>query len=481
HLVLQKLYQQGLYYLIFYLLLIATIFTLFRWIVKNEINKIDQLTYHAQHDQLTGLVKYNVVNKYLVSMQRMDERPFALLYIDLDNFKIINDTFGNSYGDIILAKVAKRILKCLLSYKGRACRYHGDEFIIFVESADKTEIAQLATLLLKTISQPYVIRQNNFKISCSIGIACFPEHSRDMETLLRYAGHSLFMAKKTKNEHQFFSKILHHQLQQNLKIELSLYQAVINQEITLVYQPQLDCDNTLFGVEALVRWHHKELGFIAPDVFIPIAEKSGFMPQLGLYIMHKAMQEIALLKQQENLAFKLSINVSIRQFMKIDFMTKLIEACKSHAMDPATVTIEITESLFIERLDNLLPLFHAIKTQGFSLSMDDFGTGYSSLSMLKRVPIDELKIDKSFVDHIVTNQADMAMVENIINMGKALGMKIVAEGVEDSQQVDLLKKAGCDILQGYYFAKPLALEELKIFAKKYQRSIPQISNLQKRA
>jgi diguanylate cyclase (GGDEF)-like protein len=467
--VVQNLYQQGFYYLVFYLLLIVTIFILFRWIANNEIKNIAELTYNAQHDELTGLV-YTARYESFNSIAGMGEKPFTLLYLDLDNFKNINDTFGNRFGDLLLIKVAERIVKNVSPYKGTVSRYHGDEFVIFIESVDKIEINLFAKLLLENISQPYLIKRNHFKISASIGIACFPEHASDIETLLSYAGNSLFMAKKTKNQSQFFSKSEHHQLQRNIVIEQSLYQAVINQEITLVYQPQLDGNNKLFGVEALVRWHHKELGFIPPDVFIPIAENSGFMPQLGLYIMHKAMQEIALLKLQENLTFKLSINVSIRQFMKIDFIEKLISACNKYAIDKTDLNIEITESLFIESVDTLLPLFDKIKSNAISLSLDDFGTGYSSLSMLRKVPVDELKIDKSFVDHLTTNHADNVMVGIIINMGKALGMRIVAEGVEDKRQVTLLKKAGCDIFQGYYFSKPLALEELRIFAKKHCHS-----------
>ena len=197
--------------------------------------------------------------------------------------------------------------------------------------------------------------------------------------------------------------------------------------------------------------------------------------------MHRAMQEIACLKKQEKLAFKLAINVSAKQFVRGDFINILIEACTIHAIDPATITIEITESLFIESLDHLLPLFNKIKANAFSLSLDDFGTGYSSLNMLRKVPVDELKIDKSFVDHIVSNGIDYVIVENMITMSKALGLKIVAEGVEDKQQVALLKKAGCDIFQGYYFSKPLALEDLRTFDKNHHRSMPQRESLRKRA
>ncbi len=488
----------------FYALLIVTIFTLFRWIIKNESNKIAELTYNAEHDVLTGLANHTVINKHFIEMQRGKQTPFALLYLKLDNFNNINKAFGHSYGQLILTQAAKRIEQslmpceqhsaqerrifcpktgkpCLVGLNTLAIRYSGDEFVIFIESDNRDEIAECAKLILKNIAQPYVTNRSEFKVSASIGIACFPDDALEIETLLSYADSSIERAQKRRNQYQFFSQNNYNQLTRNIEIEQSLRLAMENKEISLVYQPQLDREQKLFGVEALVRWHSEKLGFVSPDLFIPIAEKAGYMPQLGLYIMHQAMKEIATLKKQEGVALQLSINVSVRQFMQGDFMKKLLEACTFHAIDPATITIEITESLFIERLDRLLPVFNKMKAHNMTLSLDDFGTGYSSLSMLKKVPVDELKIDKSFVDHIVTHHADNAMVETIINMGKALGMKIVAEGVEDGQQGELLKKAGCDIFQGYYFSKPLALEELRIFVQKHYHSRQQQKSRKKRA
>lgn len=489
-LILQKLYQQGFYYFIFYLLLMVTIFSLFRWLIKNEIQKIDELTYNAEHDALTGLANHTVINKHFIEMQKVNKTPFALLYLKLDNFNNINKAFGHRYGHIILTQVAKRILQslvpcsehsvqrrklfcpktgkpCLVGLNTLATRYSGDEFVIFIESDDRNEIAECAKLILKNIAQPYVTNRNEFKVSASIGIACFPEDALEIETLLSYADSSIERAQKRRNQYQFFSQNNHSQLTRNIEIEQSLRLAMENKEITLVYQPQLDSEQKLVGVEALVRWNSEKLGFVAPDEFIPIAEKAGYIRHLGLYILHKSMREIAILKKSEQLAFQLSINVSAKQFTQSDFMKKLFEACTFHDIEPATITIEITESLFIERLDRLLPVFNKMKAHNITLSLDDFGTGYSSLSMLKKVPIDELKIDKSFIDHIATNQVDNAIVETIISMAKALGMRIVAEGVEDEQQVALLKKADCDIFQGYYFSKPLSLDDLRVFAKKH--------------
>jgi diguanylate cyclase (GGDEF)-like protein len=463
----QRLYSHCFFYSIFYLLLISIGYILFRWIVKIENSKINELTYKAEHDALTGLPNRTVIKNHFKRLQAKEEVSFALLYVDLDNFKNINDTFGHSYGDAILIEASQRIINSLALHSGLVARYSGDEFVVFLEVADRDSVKNYAKRLLESIALPYLINQNAFRISSSIGIACFPDDASHIETLLSYADNSMTMAKKKRNQYLFFSKHVHHQLMRNIEIEQALHHAIENDEINLVYQPQMDRNNKLFGVEALVRWHSKKLGFIAPDQFIPIAEETGLMPKLGLYIMHKAMQEIDDLQQQNNLLFKLSINVSVRQFIQIDFIEKLMDACKIFTSGQIDITIEITESLFIESVDSLLPLFYKMKAHHISISLDDFGTGYSSLSMLRKIPIDELKIDKSFVDNISFDKNDKAMVNSIISMGKNLGMMVLAEGVETKEQASILSDAGCDLYQGYYFSKPLSLDALITFAKQH--------------
>ncbi len=463
-LILQQVYQHCLLYFVIYLLIIMGIFLLFRWIDKIDKLKIAELTYKAEHDALTGLPNRTLLKKQFYKLQA-EQSPFALLYLDLDNFKNMNDSFGHSYGDKVLIEVGQRIQQSLSAYKGAAARYSGDDFIIFLQSANKKEIAEYATGLLERIARPYLINNNHFRISSSVGIARFPDDAVQIEKLLSYADSSMALAKKNKEQYFFFSKEQHAQLLRHTEIEQALRHAIENKEISLVYQPQLDREQRLVGVEALVRWHSEELGFIGPDIFIPIAEESGLMPQLGLYIMDKAMQEIAALQQQQ-LTFRLSINVSVRQFTQVDFLDKLLQACALHNIDKSRISIEITESLFIESLDTLLPIFNEMKAQGITLSLDDFGTGYSSLNMLRQVPIDELKIDKSFVDHISDKQADKEMLKSIISMGKNLGISVLAEGVETPQQVAILQQAECDLFQGYYFSKPLTIDDLASFAEK---------------
>ena len=458
-----------IYCCLVFLLLITSIYLFFRWVNNVEKSKIRTLTYQTQHDSLTDLPKHQLLNQYFDLQQQENETPCSLLYLDLDNFKNINDTFGHSCGDKILIEVAKRLKESLKICTGIATRYSGDEFIIVTKQDDKEAIIEYSEYLLKIISRPYYIDLNTFQLTCSIGIARFPYDGNNIETLLSYADNSMFMAKKRKNNYHFFSKDRHRQLMNNTEIEQQLHGAIANNEISLVYQPQLDNQQRLYGVEALVRWNNKKLGFVPPDRFIKIAEDSGLMPELGLYIMHKAMLEISTLKTLEKLDFKLSINVSVKQFMQSSFLKKLLQACIYHAMDKTSITIEITENLFIENLDQLLPIFNEMKQHGILLSLDDFGTGYSSLSMLKKVPFDELKIDKSFVDYITEQKSEKEMLKSIIAMGKNLGILVLAEGVETNEQVKILQKAGCDIFQGYYFAKPLSIDALTTFAIKNNR------------
>ena len=452
----------------FYLFLIMLFFVLFKWIIRIEYNKLSELTYKTEYDTLTGLYNRSVLKTLTQKLQKSG-KTFSLFYIDLDHFKNINDTFGHSYGDIILIEASKRIISSLNFVQGTAIRFSGDEFVILVELSNLKVLKRYTQKLLADIAKPYLINNNSFKISASIGIAQYPKDTSDIETLLSYAGNSMSLAKKVKNQHLFFSQEMHNQLIKNIEIEQALHHAISNNEISLVYQPQLDQKQNLFGVEALVRWKSESLGIISPDIFIPIAEEIGIMPSLGSYIMDRAMSEISTLQKQQKVAFKLSINVSGRQFVQVDFFEKLIECYQVYQSEFLSITIEITESLFIESLETLLPIFHKMKAHNISLSLDDFGTGYSSLSLLRKIPIDELKIDKSFVDHITDNKTDKAMVKSIINMGKNLDMSVLAEGVETKAHVEILKSAGCDLFQGYYFSKPLQLAELQQFIQQTTR------------
>ncbi|PKF63039.1 hypothetical protein CW745_06335 [Psychromonas sp. psych-6C06] len=456
----KKLIPPLLAYSTFYLLFLVASFFIFRWVARLEKSKLAELTYRAERDLLTGLYNRTILKSKKLKFHRSNI-PFSLLYIDLDNFKTINDSYGYSYGDGILIEVSKRLTSSLERVEGTAIRLSADEFIVLIASIDKDIVEEFCRELLSCINTPYIVNNNDFKISASIGIAQSPNNATEIETLISYANNSMLIAKKSKNNFIFFSEQIHRQLIKNIEIEQALKSAVDKNEISLVYQPQMNNKGELCGVEALVRWNNEGLGFIPPDQFIPIAEETGIMPALGAYIMNQAMLEISALQYKKRKSFQLSINVSARQFVQLNFFESLINCLALHKSPYMKITIEITESLFIENIERLLPIFKKMKEENISLSLDDFGTGYSSLSMLRNVPIDELKIDKSFVDDIAHDKNDRAMVASIITMGKNLGMSVLAEGVENKQQLAILQTAGCDIYQGYYFSKPLNLIDLE--------------------
>lgn len=456
------LLQTTLYYVLFYLSLVAIAFLLFRRIVTTEQSKYNELTHRSEHDELTGCYNRTVLERFVLALTNY-QKPFSLLYIDLDNFKNINDSFGHQYGDFLLVDVSKRLQLSLNSLSGTLIRYSGDQFLILLEHSSKNVIHNYTATLLADLAKVHLIHNNAFSVTCSIGIATYPEDSSNIHTLLSYAENSMLMAKKVKNQYLFFSQDVHQKLLKQARIEQALHLAIDANEISIVYQPQVDQQHELYGVEALVRWNSKELGFIPPDVFIQLAEETGFMPRLGQYIMDQAMSEVGTLQKQLDISFSLSINVSVRQFVQVNFFQSLMYCISQFGRPSLPITIEITESLFIESIEVLKPIFQKMKDNNISLALDDFGTGYSSLSMLREIPVDELKVDKSFVDHITNNDTDRAMVESIINMGKNLNMRVLAEGIEDIEQANVLLNAGCDLFQGYYFAKPLSINDLKSY------------------
>jgi diguanylate cyclase (GGDEF)-like protein len=387
-----------------------------------------------------------------------------MLFIDLDNFKNINDGFGHKFGDAILVDVAKR-LSSFFGKENLVVRQGGDEFIVLLQCKDESKKEKTLIDLIELISQPYQIDNMEFSIGASIGTAQYPKDAKNLESLMSLADTAMYEAKKRKNAFCVFSSELQNNTLHKVDIEHELRNAIKNNELWMVYQPQIKADGSIHGVEALVRWKNEKLGFVPPDQFISVAEETGLMPQLGDFIIKRSLEEIKTLQVEMNMRFQLSINISVRQLIEVDFLQKLLKHFELCDFERSRVTIEITENLFIEDIDYVLPLLIAVKEQGIKLSLDDFGTGYSSLSMLRKLPINELKVDKSFVDVILNSDEDNAMVKSIVKMGQTLKMYTVAEGVETQEQADLLRSFGCDVFQGYLFAKPLRKDELSEFLK----------------
>lgn len=457
----------AIYVLIF--TLISTIFfLLFRIIVKADAKRNADLIFQATHDQLTNLSNRMYLQDHIDRWIYNEAPAFSILYVDLDHFKNINDSFGHQVGDLLLIELAKRLRKIILD-QGKIIRHGGDEFVIFIALSDEIALLNLAHTIIETISNPYIINKITLNIGASIGIAKYPDHGLTLDMLLRAADIAMYESKKIKNSVHIFADTMQEGYLKNVRIEQELRNALEQNELFMVYQPQMDNAGNIYGVEALVRWNSSLLGIIPPDQFIPIAEMSAQMTKIGRFIITQTLQEVKEVQDRlDGTPFQTSINISVRQLMETGFLEHFLEVIHTINIDHISITIEITENLMIEDIEYIIPLLQDLRNVGIQVSMDDFGTGYSSLSMLRKLPIDELKIDKSFIDTLVEDKSAQRMVQNIIAIGKNLNMSVVAEGVETARQKKILASFGCDRFQGYYFAQPLRKDDLIAFFQNHR-------------
>lgn len=458
-----------LYYLVAFLMMQSVLYWLFRVIHISEREKSQALLHQAMHDSLTGLPNRNYLLRWEAQRFKQHEAssPFSLLYIDMDRFKHLNDSFGHQLGDQALKVITQR-LQNAAPEPVELIRHGGDEFLLIIDHIDKATLSKIAAQISAELSEPYNLNPVHFDLGCSIGIACYPEHGKSLDDLLRGADIAMYEAKKHRNSIRFFAESMLQDYQHRMNIEKQIQYGLDHNEFFMVYQPQIDREGQLYGVEALIRWQNQTLGFVPPDQFIAIAESTGLMPRVGQFVLTTAMREIQALRVSTGYPFNLSINISVKQFMQAGFLESLENAIKHTGIDRLSIALEITESLFIDDIDYILPLLQQVRDMGMEISMDDFGTGYSSLSMLASLPIDELKIDKGFVDHIIEDPAAKKMIKNIIAIGKNYNMAVLAEGVETEAQANVLKSFGCDRFQGYYFAKPLSIEGLEHYLESYK-------------
>jgi diguanylate cyclase (GGDEF)-like protein/PAS domain S-box-containing protein len=417
-----------------------------------------QIEYLAIQDPLTELYNRYKFNDELVSAvddaNRRHEH-FAMLFIDLDRFKTINDSLGHQLGDRLLRKVASR-LQTIIPKQHFLARMGGDEFVILMRSVGHvSEVEILARNINRSLRKPFNIDSYQLHTSCSIGISLCPDDSTHSHILWRYSDTAMYQVKNRGGDgFQFFTAEMGEAVQHRIKIEHGFVPALENKQFELHYQPQVDIEtNQVIGAEALIRWHHPILGFISPIEFIPIAEETGFIHDLGDWIIHEALTQLAKWSKI-NKNFTMAINVSALQITE-DFPKKLNNLLMQHSIFPESVELEITESLLMENIDFVQPLLTTIKELGVKFAIDDFGTGYSSLSYLRYLPIDKLKIDRAFVMNLESNQADVAMAKSIIAMAKNLNLKVLAEGIETLAQLEILKEQKCDSYQGYYFGIPV--------------------------
>ncbi len=433
-------------------------------------NLLIQTNYQANHDFLTGLKNRYYFIGYLqtmiTSLQRSNTWSYLLL-IDLDHFKTINDSLGHDVGDHLLQEVSLRIDK-KKHEDSLLARLGGDEFVVVGLEYDDKEKCQLqaeamARRILKTLKESYSVDLHNLYISASIGISLIDGKNNDASLLIKEADIAMYEAKeKGRDGIIVFDDELQKRVEQNLEVEQLLHFSLANNEISLVYQPQVDDNSNIIGAETLVRWNNKKLGEIRPDVFIPIAEQTGSIIEIGRFIMETAFRTLAEWQQHSIHVQQFSINVSMRQFFYYGFIDDVFLLCEKYLSEETrkTVIFEVTESIIAEDVDKVVFIMEEIKKLGIRFSMDDFGTGYSSLSYMKRLPINEIKIDRSFISELTEetndNDNDNVMVRSILYMAKHFDLKVVAEGVESEEQSNILQKNNCDIYQGYYFSKPLS-------------------------
>jgi diguanylate cyclase (GGDEF)-like protein len=424
------------------------------------------LHYLAHVDPITGLPNRNEFNERLaVCLKRADRQSTAvgLLLLDLDNFKVVNDTLGHNSGDLLLQLVAQRLRDTLRTHDA-ICRIGGDEFVVIIEAAEAAgEADTVARKILQALSEPFQIEHHLLHVSASIGVAAYPAHGDNAQSLMRGADTAMYYAKNLgKNAYQMFLPEMALRAHKRLKMEANLRRALQNDELSLHYQPQIDVNSgRMTGMEVLVRWTCAELGPVSPAEFIPVAEESGVIVPLGRWVLQTACRQAAIWYHAglfEDIAH-FAVNLSAAQTRDKGLMDQIMELLQETGLPASLLELEITEGVMMENVNANLELMARIQAAGIHLSIDDFGTGYSSMAYLKRFPVDQLKIDRSFVSGVPGEGA--AIAHAIIAMAHSLNLSVVAEGVETERQLDFLREAGCDIMQGYYFAKPMPPAQLE--------------------
>jgi diguanylate cyclase (GGDEF)-like protein/PAS domain S-box-containing protein len=424
----------------------------------------ERIQYLATHDGLTGLPNRvlfsQLLNLTIHSAQRY-QRKFAVLFIDLDRFKIINDTLGHEAGDILLKEIAARFGQCLRA-SDVVARLGGDEFVVLIQEIhEPDQVVTVARKILSAAIKPITIVGQECRVTASIGICLYPADAQDEPSLMQNADVAMYLAKEEgKNNFQFYTKGIKRQSIERLSMETELRQGVERNEFLLHYQAKLDLNSeAITGVEALVRWQHPERGLIAPMQFIPLAEETGLIVAIGRWVLRAACAQNVAWQRAGLPLLCMAVNLSPRQFADENLLRDIDGALQESGMNPELLELEITESMVMGNIDRAARQLGAIKKMGVRLAIDDFGTGYSSLAQIKRFPIDTIKVDRSFIRELQTNQEDRAITEAIIAMGKTLSLTVVAEGVETQEQKTFLRQHACDEMQGYHFSKPIAADQ----------------------
>lgn len=435
---------------------------------KHAESKIHTLAFY---DSLTHLANRQLLHDRMAMALAKSQRYHnvgALLMIDLDNFKALNDTKGHHIGDELLIQVASR-LQSVLREGDTLARMSGDEFIVLLEGLaleeDKAalEAEKFALRIKYLLNEPYNLLGYEHTCSSSIGIALFNSKPKSKETLLKQADIAMYQAKKLgRNRICFYDPVMQESIEQKTTMEHELRIALLHEELVLFYQPQVNLEGKIVGVEALVRWNHPQKGLVPPNAFIPLAEETGLIIPVGSWVLHKACEQLSLwTKMYPHRHLHVSINVSVKQFQEASFYDTVAEVIAKSGVEPGRIKLELTESLIVENIRETIVKIESLRYLGIGFSLDDFGTGYSSLSYLKRLPLDELKIDQSFVRDIGNDNNDAMIVKTIIEMAHNFDLDVIAEGVEDQEQFNFLEENGCTLFQGYFFGKPMPAKEIE--------------------
>ena len=425
----------------------------------------EQIKYIAYHDTLTGLPNRNLLNELLVHSITLAERNnkcMAVLFLDIDGFKMINDCKGHGMGDQILQEVAERLLKTLRKSDVIA-RHGGDEFIVIIEELDNCSGVELiANKIINCFQEPFHLENQDYFLTTSVGVAVYPADGQTPDMLIKNADIAMYKAKENgKNQYLFCTPVMKDVANETMELSTNLYRTIEKNELELYYQPQLSChNNQIMGVEALIRWRHPVMGLISPAKFIPIAEKTGLILPIGEWVLRTACQQNKKWQEQGLPKIRMGVNLSLRQFHNNDLLNLVEAVLKETKLAPQYLELEITETIAMKEKSYIINTLNAFRQIGVSIAIDDFGTEYSSLSYLKHLPVDRLKVAMQFIRGIGIDHKDEALAKGIIVLAKSIGMNVIAEGVETKEQLEFLKNHNCDEIQGYYFFKPLIEAEM---------------------
>ncbi len=433
-----------------------------RYAIERKVAEL-KLAKLAHYDSLTGIpnrILFRDRLEHAVELSARDGVNFTLMYLDLDGFKKINDTFGHDAGDELIKVCAER-LRDSMRKSDSVARIGGDEFTLLLENIDSpTDIAHFAEKVIDVLSKPIQIGTHQVSIGCSIGIANYPDAGTDIHTLQKHADLAMYQAKQNKDSHyHFFTEALNVEAHRQLLLESELRRAIRAEEFVVYYQPRIDINTgEVRGLEALLRWNHPEKGLLYPDSFMDVAEDTGLIVPIGYWVFHRACEDLLELQRQGQSHISMAINLSIRQFNDDKLVERIATIVKELGVDAADIEFELTETVVMENIDRVALCMRALSQLGCQFALDDFGTGYSSFMHLQRLPISVLKVDKGFVAEIARKKEDATLVSAMINLAHSLGKTIVAEGVEDREQFELLKSFHCDQVQGFYYGQAVNLE-----------------------